>query len=500
MNIAFWLKRTALAHGDRPALFDGTTHVGTYAECHDRAQRVAHWLMGQGISRGDRVALVLPNCPDYLIHLFGIWYAGGIAVPVNAKLHAKEVAWILENAGARLCLSQGKLAEALCDIAVPCPVIEQDTAGLPSAEVAPAVCEASDTAWLFYTSGTTGRPKGVQITHRNLISMSLCYQGDVDAVRADHCAIYAAPMSHGAGLYSLMHVLHGARHVFPPSRGFDPSEVLDLARVHGQAHMFAAPTMVKRLTDFAIATGQDGAGLETVVYAGGPMYEADILRAVTHFGPVFAQIYGQGECPMGITALTKSEVADRQSEGWRARLNSVGRAQSAVDLRIRRQDGSSAAPGEIGEIEVQGDTVMAGYWNAPDATAKTLRDGWLRTGDMGALDDRGYLTLMDRSKDVIISGGSNIYPREVEDVLLQHAAVSEVSVVGQPHPEWGEEVVAFVVLRDGAQCDAEALGAHCLEHIARFKRPRQHHFVSDLPKNNYGKVLKTDLRARLAVR
>lgn len=494
MNIAFWLARTAAKDPARLALFDGETAVASYGALWREALVLAGWLTREGVSPGDRVAIFMANRPDYLTALFGIWSAGAMAVPINAKLHPREVAWILGNAGARLCLTGGGTDGALSDLA-PCPVIDLDTQKTEALPLAEPVARAhSDTAWLFYTSGTTGRPKGVQITHRNLVSMSLCYQSDVDPVRADHAAVYAAPMSHGAGLYSLMHVRAGARHVFPASRGFDPAEVLSLARSHGAVHMFAAPTMVKRLTDHAVAKGADGAGLETVVYAGGPMYEADILRAVDHFGPVFAQIYGQGECPMGITALTKAEVADRASDGWRSRLNSVGRAQSAVLVRVVDDTGRGVKVGEVGEIEVFGDTVMAGYWNAPEATAATLRDGWLRTGDLGALDAKGYLTLMDRSKDLIISGGTNIYPREVEDVLLQHPAVSEVSVIGRPHPEWGEEVVAFVVLRSAGAASAEALDAHCLSRIARFKRPKIYRFVADLPKNNYGKVLKTELR------
>ncbi|SHI05273.1 AMP-binding protein [Marivita hallyeonensis] len=495
MNIANWLTRTAVRSPDRPALFDGMQQVACYGEVEARSLQIAGWMRAQGVAPGDRVAVFMQNAPDYLIALFAVWAAGAIVVPINAKLHAKEVAWILENSEARLCLTHGALKASLEEIEGPWRLvdIEQDGFG------AKALCHVThrageDTAWLFYTSGTTGRPKGVEITHRNLLSMSLCYQSDVAAVRSDHATIYAAPMSHGAGLYSMMHVLQGARHVFPPSRGFDPTEVLSLARAHGRAHMFAAPTMVKRLTDYAEMSDECGEGLETVVYAGGPMYEADILKAVNRFGPVFAQIYGQGESPMGITALTKEEVADRHSRDWRLRLNSVGRAQSAVEVRICGADGQLLGPGEVGEIEVRGDTVMAGYWNAPEATASTLVDGWLRTGDMGRLDAQGYMTLMDRSKDVIISGGSNIYPREVENVLLQHAAVSEVSVIGDPHPEWGEQVVAFVVLRDGAICDSDALDRHCLNQIARFKRPKVYQFLDALPKNNYGKVLKTELR------
>ncbi len=289
-----------------------------------------------------------------------------------------------------------------------------------------------------------------------------------------------------------MHVRAGARHVFPASGGFNAGETLDLAAHFGRAHMFMAPTMVQRLTRHAREADRRGEGLKTIVYAGGPMYLSDILDATETFGPVFAQIYGQGECPMGITALTKGEVSDRSHPDWRSRLGSVGRAQSAVEVRI---DGASE-PGEIGEILVRGDVVMPGYWQNPEATAKTLRDGWLCTGDLGSMDADGYVTLKDRSKDLIISGGTNIYPREVEEALLEHEDVLEVAVLGRPHPEWGEDVVAFVVSRGAL--DVAALDAHCLDRIARFKRPKAYFAVEELPKNNYGKVLKTSLRDMLA--
>jgi len=227
------------------------------------------------------------------------------------------------------------------------------------------------------------------------------------------------------------------------------------------------------------------------------MYNADIIEAVDWFGPKFAQIYGQGECPMAITALSRADVADRSHPRWRDRLGSVGRAQSVVELRIGGEDGQPLPPGETGEIMVRGAPVMPGYWENPEASAKTLVDGWLMTGDVGRLDEDGYLTLTDRSKDVIISGGSNIYPREVEEVLLEHPDVHEVSVVGRPDPEWGEVVCAFVVAMPGRDVPAEVLDAHCTANIARFKRPKLYRALPELPKNNYGKVLKTALRDML---
>jgi long-chain acyl-CoA synthetase len=495
MNLAHWLARSAQSGGERPALFLGGTQVATYAEFDARARAVAGWLRGQGVTPGDRVAIFMKNTPDYLIVFYGIWYAGAAVVPINAKLHSREAEFILHDSGARLVFASAGLAEGMGHggevIATPSDRFDAILASDPVHVVTDRA--ADDLAWLFYTSGTTGKPKGVIITHGMALSMALCYAVDVDQVFADDTALYAAPMSHGAGLYNLMHVQAGARHVCPASGGFDVPEILDLAERFGRVHMFAAPTMVKRLTDGARTLGRSGTGLRTIVYAGGPMYNADIIDAVNHFGPVFVQIYGQGECPMGITALPRATVSDRAHPNWRARLGSVGRAQSAVEVRIGDADGRPVRDGVAGEIMVRGQTVMPGYWNNPTATDATLKCGWLMTGDVGTMDAEGFVTLQDRSKDVIITGGSNVYPREVEEVLLEHEGVTEASVVGRTHPDWGEEVVAFFV---GTASEVE-LDALCLGRIARFKRPKTYVRVDSLPKNNYGKVLKTELRSML---
>jgi long-chain acyl-CoA synthetase len=507
MNIAIWLMRQAEGGAARPALFQGREAVADYAGFAMQSRAVAAWLQAQGIAPGDRVALFMTNQPSFLVLLFGIWAAGGVAVPINAKLHGREAAWIMANAGAELAFASAgldaDLAQAVAAEGGVTRVIRADGPALtpvlshaPMPLVVPR--DRDDLAWLFYTSGTTGRPKGVMITHGMLAAMSLSYLVDVDAATGADAAVYAAPLSHGAGLYALVHVLVGARHVCPVSGGFDPGEILDLAAFHGRAHMFAAPTMIKRLTAYARSHGQTGAGLRTIVYGGGPMYVADIIDAVDMFGPVFVQIYGQGECPMSITALSRGDVTDRSHPDWRARLGSVGRAQAVVEVMIGDAAGQPLPHGAVGEIMVKGATVMPGYWRNSEASAKAIRNGWLSTGDMGALDAAGYLTLHDRSKDMIISGGSNIYPREVEEALLTHPDLHEVSVVGQPDPEWGEVVVAFVVPCTGADLSAAALDAHCLASIARFKRPKVYVLVEDLPKNNYGKVLKTTLRDMLA--
>ena len=501
MNIATWLERAAEAGGARPALFLATDCVADYAEFAGRAARFAGALRARGIGPGERVALFAKNCPDYLVALWGIWWAGSVAVPVNGKLHGKEAAWIAENSGAALVVTSADLTGAL-QAETGVSLLELGSAAWDTAlRAEPLACahrRADELAWLFYTSGTTGRPKGVMITHRMLTVMALSYFADVDEVTEEDAAFYAAPLSHGAGIYCLMHVLKGARHVCPPSGGFDEAEILELAAKLGRVHLFAAPTMVKRLTTYAKAAGQRGTGIRTVVYAGGPMYLADILEAVEWFGPVFVQIYGQGECPMGITALSRHDVTDRTNPRWRERLASVGRAQSGVEVRISDAEGAEVPRGTVGEILVRGDVVMPGYWQNEKATAETLKGGWLWTGDMGFMDADGYVTMQDRSKDLIISGGTNIYPREVEEALMEHESVHEAAVVGAPDAEWGEIVVAFVVPAPGALVEAGALDAHCRERIARFKRPKRYEVVEALPKNNYGKVLKTDLRARLA--
>jgi long-chain acyl-CoA synthetase len=508
MNLAQLLVRTARTFPERPALFLGDELICDYAGLAARAASIAGFLRNRlGLQPGDRIAIFMSNIPDYLPILYGALYGGLAVVPINAKLHPKEVEFILRDSGASALFVSSDLIEELqarlpglpslrVTLVPGTPAFASLYAAEPLAE--PVHRHDGDLAWLFYTSGTTGRPKGVMETHGNLLTMTSCYFMDVDATQMEDSLVYAAPMSHASGMLNFPHMIKAARHVVPRSAGFDCAELLTLAAQHGRVSLFAAPTMIKRLVDHIERSGADPGGFRTIVYGGGPMYVEDLRHAQRVMGDCFAQIYGQGESPMTITALSRHHLADRGHPRYEQRIASVGVAQTLVEVRVADADGNTLPVGANGEVLVRGASVMKGYWNNPEATGKTVRDGWLFTGDVGSLDEDGFLMLKDRSKDVIISGGSNIYPREVEEVLLMDPRLQEVSVVGGKHPEWGEEVIAFIVAKPGAVVDALELDALCLQNIARFKRPKQYRFVDALPKSNYGKVLKTRLREQLA--
>ncbi len=506
MNLAQLLARSAKTFPERPAIYEGEDLRYTYAQLAERVKMLAAYLSDSlKLSPGDRVGVFMTNHIAYLEILYAAWWVGLAVVPINAKLHPKEVEYIVDDSKTSALFVTDDLKEGLIDLISSKPFIRsvifpgsntyQDlfVTELHKELIHPKEVNPDDLAWLFYTSGTTGKPKGVMQTHRNLQVMTACYFTDVDDVREEDAIVYAAPMSHGAGLYNIAFIAKAAKHIVPKSGGFEPEELVGLAKSIGNLCMFAAPTMVKRLVNYVKSVGGNGEGFKTIVYGGGPMYVEDIRIALDVMGEKFVQIYGQGESPMTITALSREQLSDRTHPQWLDRIASVGVAQTQVEVRVVDQSGKELPPKSAGEIVVRGDVVMSGYWNNPTATQKTLKEGWLWTGDIGWQDEFGFITLVDRSKDVIISGGSNIYPREVEEVLLRHPEVEEVSVVGQPDPEWGELVIAFVVGRASEQ----ELDALCLENMARFKRPKRYIYLESLPKNNYGKVLKITLREML---
>ena len=461
MNIAQFLLQSARRHPDGPALAVGGKVVSSYGSLSRRVASLAAGMTSKfNLKPGDRVALAMKNCPQYWELLFACWHAGLAAVPMNAKLHAKEFEYIIGNCGAKASFFG--------------PKEFQNLTGEPRD---PFPSRPDDLAWLFYTSGTTGVPKGAMLTHRNLLFATQAYFSDIDKLGPGDAILHPAPLSHGSGLYGLPHFAAGAVNVIPESGDFEAEEIFDLMDQWPNASFFAAPTMIVRL--LASPAARTPKHLKTITYGGAPMYVADALRAIDLFGPRLYQLFGQGESPMTITGLPQKFHESR------TKLESCGFARTGVEVKVL----------ESGEVVTRSDCVMAGYWNNPEATAQALQDGWLHTGDIGRMDEQGFLTLLDRSKDLIISGGSNIYPREIEEVLLRHPAVAECSVVGRAHPEWGEEVIAFIVARNNIH--PEELDALCLANIARFKRPKDYRFVDALPKNNYGKVLKTELRKRL---
>jgi acyl-CoA synthetase (AMP-forming)/AMP-acid ligase II len=504
LNTAALLFDVARRQPEAPAVSD-SVHGWSYGEFAHRVSCLAGGLAAGGLEPGDRLMLCMENCAEFLEMLFACWAAGLCAVPVNARLHFREVEHIARDSSARLLVATPSLAGNLVPLvgqveplsAVISTGTDEYSALLARAAPAPPIEQApTDRAWLFYTSGTTGRPKGATLTHRNLLFMSYCYYADVEQVDERDTNLHAAPLSHGAGLYALPHLLRGSHQVVLPH--FDVDAILDALQRHSRVSMFAAPTMLIRLVHAPAAAAAELRNLRTICYGGGPMYVADLERALELLGPRLYQLYGQGESPMTITGLSQRMHADKAHPRWRDRLGSCGVPRTGVRVKVVDDHDRELPAGEVGEVLTRSDCVMEGYWRNPAATADTLRGGWLHTGDLGTFDEEGFLTLRDRSKDMIISGGSNIYPREIEEVLLGHPDVLEASVVGRPHPEWGEEVVAFVVAQAGAEIAAETLDRLCLDHIARFKRPRHYRFVEALPKNNYGKVLKTELRELLA--
>jgi long-chain acyl-CoA synthetase len=502
MNIASLLSNSAKSFASRVALRGGNEFSVTYAEFAKRVSQVASSI--QALSNGQvgaRVVIYASNSPQYIEAIWAAWWAGLAVVPVNAKLHPRELDYIVENSGTSICFvdgvrlrsleSEGLVRSSTRTIAFESP----DFAALYNGDALP-LCEVDENclAWLFYTSGTTGKPKGAMLTHRNLSAMFLRQLSDLGPITERDSFIHAAPISHASGLLGIAYVAKGACNVVPSSGSFKEDELVELINRDAYSACFLAPTMVNRLVRHPKFLECDLSRLRFVIYGGAPMYLEDLKHAVRIIGARLVQIYGQGETPNTISYLPREHHVGIPGERLDAALSSVGIPRTGIEVRLIDEAGSDVSIGQIGEVLVRSDVTMFGYWNNSAASEAAIRDGWLHTGDMGSFDEFGYLSLKDRAKDVIISGGSNIYPREVEEVVLQHHGVLEASVIGEKSAEWGEEVLAFIVRKPGASVSSSDLDALCLQNIARFKRPKAYCFVDDLPKSHYGKILKTVLR------
>lgn len=496
MNLYAMLADAVRRHGTRIALACGETRID-YRGLDAAVRALGARLRGLGAGRGDRVLIFLDNSIDYPIVLLGAIRAGMVAVPVNAKLHPRELAFIAGDCEPAAIVTEEARFDALrrhlpakaASRLVSCEEIMRssgDPDTRPPAETAP-----DDPAWIFYTSGTTGRPKGATLTHRNLIAMTVNCLADLYPFAATDRALHVAPLSHGSGLYMLPALVRGAENVVSHLKGFQPDQVLEMVARHRITVLpFLAPTMIVRLLDAAPRDDIDC--LRGALYGGAPIHLEHLRAALERFGPIFTQLYGQGEAPMTISYLPAPDHLSTDEET----LLSAGYVRSGVEVAIVGEDGSTLAAGEVGEIAVRGDVVMKGYWRNAEATAAALRGGWLRTGDIGRLDALGRLRVLDRRHDTIISGGSNVYPKEVEDVIAGHPAVREVIAFGLPDREWGE-IVAAAIVADREIGEAELLD-FCRDHLAAFKKPKRLFFVEELPKNAYGKVLRRDLKLRFA--
>jgi acyl-CoA synthetase (AMP-forming)/AMP-acid ligase II len=511
MNVGQLLTKSARTFPGNLAIAWGRKNV-TYSSLNDRVNRLCNALRAMDVKQGENVALLQYNCPQMIESMFACFKAGFGAVPINFRLHPNEVAFIIDHSQSRAVVFSKELNEAVMDIRGRIPgtrhfislsggkgeVLDYETLIFSGSDLfTDADVHPDDLAWIFYTSGTTGQPKGAMLTHRNLVAMTMNFYADIcPGFGPGDVVLHAAPLSHGSGCYALPNVGKGAANVILESRSFDPELVFQAIERHRVTNMFAAPTMVKLLVESPWVDRHDHRSLRALNYGGAPMLVEDLKMAIRKLGPCLVQLFGQAESPMTITYLPhRDHVADGMADQMR-RLGSAGFARTDVEVKVFDPGDRELPSGEMGEIVTRSDLVMKGYWRNPEATAETLRNGWLHTGDMGFMDEKGYLFIMDRSKDMIISGGENIYPREVEEVLIRHSAVREVAVIGVPDPRWGEAVKAVVALVPGTSMSGRELIDFCKDHIASYKKPKTVDFVEALPKNNYGKVLKRELRAR----
>lgn len=511
MNVSQLLTKSSQAFPENLALAYGPKML-TYAQFNSRVNRLANVLQGLGIRYGDNVAILQHNYPETLESIFGCFKLGCGAVPINWRLHPKEFAFIIDHAEAKAVILSPEFRQPLMEIRDRIPrakhlIVLSGVSGElldyenllsnASDRFIDRDVEPGDLAWLFYTSGTTGLPKGAMLTHRNLLAMTMNFYADIcPGFGPEDVILHAAPLSHGSGLYALPNIGKGAANIILASQSFDPELVFETIETHRVTNMFAAPTMVKLMLDSPNLEQFDHSSLRSLNYGGGPMLVEDLTAAVKKLGPCLVQLFGQAESPMTITYLPQRDHMVDGSDEKMARLASAGIPRTDVEVKVFDSDDQELPAGETGEIVTRSDLVMKGYWRNPEASAETLRNGWLHTGDMGYMDQGGYLFIMDRSKDMIISGGENIYPREIEEVLIRHPAVREVAVIGVPDPKWGEAIKAVVSLVPGQPVSETDLIGFCKENIAGYKKPKSVDFVDELPKNNYGKIVKRELRAK----
>ncbi len=503
------VRRNALRFPAKTALRTDTGSI-SWLELDRRVDRVAHALRARGLVAGDRVALLLGNCAEMVELYFGIARAGLIAVPLNGRLTNGEMSQLLERAEPALLVAGAPYVEPFGQTlaGAACPkrrwIVGADLAG---AERYQRVVEEADAAAMessgkddepfaiFFTSGTTGLPKGAMVSHRNLVANAY-NQFVADGSRPEDVNLVATPLYHmGAVFMSVTYMMLGCTQVLLEK--FDPQAWLEAVARHEASVSLLVPTMINAVVNHPALGRTDLGSLRCLFYGGGPMPPKVLRRAMQSLPCGFTQGYGLTET-LEATFLVASDHVLDGDERQQRRLASAGREAVGAEVRIVTSEGRDAAPFEVGEVLVRSESVVSGYWRMPEETRKVLRDGWFHTGDLGYLDDERYLFVVDRIKDMVVTGGVNVYTKEVEAVLFEHPAVLEAAVVGLPDDEWGEVVAAAVVLRPGHTAAPETLIEHCRNALAGFKKPRVVHFLDDLPRNTSGKILKRELRRCLA--
>ncbi|MGY2048984.1 acyl-CoA synthetase [Methylobacterium sp. JK268] len=512
MNLAHCLTQAAQRHPERAAIVWGDRHW-TWAAYDARVSRLAAALAARGIAKGDRLLVHARNGNPILEIMQAAFRLGAVFVPTNHRLMPGDVAYLAEQSGARAFLCQADnpdhvaaVRAARPDLALVVTLGEGDAEGLPyeallaeapEGLVANAPVEHDDPCWFFYTSGTTGKPKAAVLTHGQMAFVITNHLCDLmpDTRPERDVSLVVAPLSHGAGVHALAQIARAVTSVLPASERFDGGEVWRLVARHRVTNLFTVPTILKMMVEHPAVAEHDHSSLRYIIYAGAPMYREDQKRALAALGPVIVQYFGLGEVTGNITVLPP-HLHDPE-DGPGVRIGTCGIERTGMEVQIQDPEGRACAPGETGEICVCGPAVFAGYWNNPKANAEAFRDGWFRTGDLGFLDAQRFLTITGRASDMYISGGSNIYPREIEEKILAHPAVAETAVLGVPDPVWGEIGVAVCVLREGAALGEGELLDFLADRVARYKLPKRVFLRPALPKSGYGKITKTLVREDL---
>jgi len=508
VNLANLLTTIARRLPERDAVVHGAVRL-SWRQLDARASAIAEQLRARGIKRGDAVLVHSPNHHELIATMFGIWRAGGVLAPANFRLTPAEVADLadLTQPAAVVChVDYSQHADAVAKAADlrgdPLWIAAQpDAPGAiaslvePTEPVPDEPVWNGDAAWYFFTSGTSGRPKAAVLTHDHMgfvINNHLCDL--MPGLAADDVQIVVAPLSHGAGVHLLPQVARGAKTVLPTSEKLDPAEIWRLVEAERVTNAFTVPTILTTLTRAPEVDRHDHSSLRYVIYAGAPMYRADQEHARTVLGDVLVQYYGLGEVTGAITVLPPQEHDRTPPEG--VPFGTCGYPRTGMRVSIQSDDGQELPPGEQGEICVAGPAVFAGYLRNDEANAAAFRNGWFRTGDLGMVDDEGYVYVTGRASDMFISGGSNIYPREIEERLLLHPGIAEVAVVGVPDEKWGEIGVAVCVPSDDP-LPTEDLREWLGRSLARYKIPKRFEWWDAIPKSGYGKVVKRTIRERL---